>query len=348
MAVYLWILVHFIVAVCFLISGRSLYYVFYPLVLVISISVYLLKPISYDLAFYLAYFLNPEPFYEPLFYFISKLLSVFQNEYTSFVLIIILSILTYYLALRILKISFLKFLSILPLYINSMFFLLGSQNAIRQFLSTTILILVLSFLIKARLKLMYVRNLLLFFIIGILASLFHWSSLFFLLVVFVIFISLETIKIKIFHIRIVYLTNLMLGLIISYVIYYYYSEVVFVYLDTSIDWGEERTPNNIKAISILFYVYVTQYLLRKQNDYIIKYMLDFRKTYYFFTLPSAFVLGEGFSRMVFFLYAIDIFVISLIFSKRESLSLRERTAISISYIIYGISPNTLNILGTDL
>ncbi|MCX7738424.1 MAG: hypothetical protein N2Z80_03285, partial [Hydrogenothermaceae bacterium] len=123
-------------------------------------------------------------------------------------------------------------------------------------------------------------------------------------------------------------------------------ETYGIYIDSSIDWGEERTSNYFKAFVITTYLVLTTFLISKNflmsNTFLYEIYL-FRLNYAIFILPFSLLTGEGFARLLFFFYAIDIlYVMSLFLLKRKSI--RERIALSFSFLFYGISSNAINIL----
>lgn len=344
-AIVFWLLLHILIAFSLLIN-RNLYIFFIPIIILLEVSVYMLKPVSYDLFVYLDYFSNPHPYYEPLFYFTSLYLSFFNGGIYSQFILSCLVLLIYGVALRILGLSFLKIMFLLPLLPASIYFMLGSQNVIRQFISSSILILGLSIMVKA-----YFRtnnNFISLFILNfftIFATGFHRSGIFFGSILILIHM-MTTYKFTLQKMEITKYLLIFCGTTAAYFLIYLHGNDD-TYLTKELDWGSERTGNLTKVVIFTVYLIISRYLTKGIYDNVLNYISSFRFNFAYFIIPFSFLSGELFPRLLFFFYALDVLWIMLLF-KSNKLSSNARIFLFITFILYGFSPNVLNILGFAL
>lgn len=278
---------------------------------------------------------------------ISIFLSKYQSEYLTYMFFIVLSLLTYATSLRIHKIKTTYILLLLPIFLNSIFFLLGSQNALRQYLSSSILLLLASFLAK---KPSIMTALVLTVIISLIAFGFHNSAIFVgftLLLIYLVFrykITLGKLVLKRGFLVIGF------GLAAGLLLYILYLKTGFqsTYFE-SLDWGDFRMGNEIKLIFLFFYILIPKMissLLRikeVEHGYPNIYALYFFRTGYgLFISPFALLSNELFPRLLYFLYGIDILYISMLFAVYKTL--HGKLVIAVTIILYGIMTNALNIL----
>jgi hypothetical protein len=332
-----WILIHFIIGFLVLVS-RKIYLGFIGLSLLLYTIILIKKPVTYDLNFYLEYYSNPYPSYEPLLYKLVDLLTYFNNPNITHFVITVIGIFLYTFALRILGINLVQILFSLPLYIGGPFFILGTNNAVRQFLSAGVLIIALG-LLKRRERIFKLLGVSL----GISSSGFHYSGVLFLFVLLYIlsFLKIKLVFLKNFKWFFFLLFNFLLVFIFANTL----ADMFTTYFSKELDWGEERMGNFPKIVFLTVYLIVSNYLLRKQ---ILSETLHFIKTFRFyfflFILPFGAMSGEAFPRLMFFFYAIDSLFITLILWDKP-ITIRKKMVIAFAYMIYGVMTNVLNILG---
>ena len=265
MVVILWILNHIILSFLLLLN-KKLYFIILPAVLFMTVFVYFVKPITFDLVEYLAYFSNPHSAYEPLFVYISIILHEYDNAYLTYYVFICLSLIIFIISLKVLRINNLHVLLIIPILMNSLFFILGSQNALRQFLSSMILLLAISFLTRLHSKILAISVVI---FLSILASLFHNSGLLFgALILLLYFIHRYRIVFSKIALSKKALT-IILGFILALLLYQIYLKtgIGSVYFDKSIDWRDYRMGNLAKFIFLLFYLSIPKlvYIFKKHQ-----------------------------------------------------------------------------------
>lgn len=355
-AVILWFFVHIFISLS-LILGRKIYIYMSPIFTVILILVYILKPETYDLPYYLNYFKSPHPYHEPLFYYLSFILSNVMNGKLTLTIISIFVLILILFSLKFLRkgLYWLFTVSSVPLILSSIYFLLGSQNAIRQFISAVFLVFLFSILVSMKNKSEYKHGILVNFLRSILALFlglisvgFHLSGLLFLPIILVLS-YFSRYKIRMIF-RINSLLVMIVGAMFSLTLYSFMSDSI--YFSKEVDWGEERFGNFPKLILFNLYTSFGYLYIRKSfhkifynmnSDAVLTYVNNFRFYYMLFITPFAFISGEMYPRLLFFFYAIDILWILLIYTKSQ-LRLSHRIIISISIMMYGFLPNGINIL----
>ena len=332
-----WILIHFIIGFLVLVS-RKIYLGFVGLSLLLYTIILINKPITYDLNFYLEYYSNPHPFYEPLFYKLVDFLTYFNNPQISHFIINIIGICLYIFALRIFGLKFFQILFSLPLYIGSPFFILGANNAIRQFLSASILLVALGLLRKKE-RIFKIFSV----VLGILSSGFHHSGVLFFSVTLYI-LSFLKVKLKSFK-KFRWILFFLFNSLIVFIFANTFADKYTTYFSKEIDWGEERMSNFPKIVFLTVYIIVSNYLLKRQIlSETLHFIKIFRFYFFLFILPFGVISGEAFPRLMFFFYAIDSLFIALILWDKP-ITIRKKMVIVFAYMIYGVMTNVLNVLG---
>jgi len=334
-----WILIHFIISFLVLIN-RKIYLGFTGFSLFLYTIILINKPITYDLNYYLEYYSNPHPFYEPLFYKLVDLLTYFNDPQISHFIINIIGIFLYIFALRIFGLKPFQILFLLPLYIGSPFFILGANNAVRQFLSASVLLIALA-LLRRKERIFRIFSV----VLGILSSGFHhFGVLFFTIVLYIyVFLFLKT---KLYFLK---NSEWILFLIFNFLLVFIFAntlaDISTTYFSKALDWGEERMGNFPKIVFLTVYIIVSNYLLKRQIlSETLHFIKIFRFYFFLFILPFGVMFGEAFPRLMFFFYAIDSLFIALILWDKP-ITIRKRMVIVFAYMIYGVMTNILNILG---
>ena len=346
MVIILWFLVHFLIS-CVLLISQKMYTLFTPLFIIIYIVIYAEKPVTYDLTFYLNYFLEPFDSYEILFYYLTKILTIFNDANITHIVICLLAIFLFIYSLRALGLPLLMTFSALPIYLGSIYFVLGSQNVIRQFLSSSIIIFFLSYLIS---KLVWKRNfiaiILSSIVVGLMSSMIHFSGFFFSsLVTLLLLIWINVYKkreLRVLMFLLIFFSGVLSSLV---VVYFLQNSNMYIYVSREIDWGGERFSNLPKILFLSIYLFITHFLsirLYVLRNFKINILNNIRLLYAFYIIPFGIFTGEAFSRLMFFFYAIDtLFCCSLLYFS----SLKIRLLIAFIFLIYAVTPNVLNILG---
>jgi len=249
-----------------------------------------------------------------------------------------------------------SFLTCLVIILGSLFFMIGSQNALRQFLGTVFLLLSLSLTIRS----WYIPSLVLMTI----SALFHPWMIFFALITFPLFLliqskyELETtswvgITRKTWLLIFSFLTGCALVLFLKFglswvnnlqigkwgmVHTYFFSRLQqYIFMEYS---GLERIDPIIKCVLISIVIVLSE-IIAGQNKHWGR--LDFRTTrfsLYLFTLPFI-LLPEVFSRIIFVFFAIELLYICWAVCSEQ---LRYRLAGLTVFLAYGFAPNAMNIL----
>ena len=247
-----------------------------------------------------------------------------------------------------------RLLFTVPIILGSIFYMLGSQSAIRQFLMVSLILLALSFIRRKR----HVSS---FVIFVVAASIHNWALVFILLSVPIVLIleklnhSARSIS-RIFFQLSIATSALMVGCFVAICIELLLSPIgsgvahligefqlvsdlqIYVNLDYSTLLG--RTSAFLKLLLIGGIVIFSELLLGNQKlkeDFDIR---SFRIAIFSFLIPLV-IYPELFSRLLLFYFAADmLFVMSNIWASE----VRARLASAIIFLAYGIAPNAINVL----
>ena len=242
----------------------------------------------------------------------------------------------------------------IPVMMGSVFYMLGSQSAIRQFLTMSLIFLALSFIRRKR----HVSSIL---ILVVAASIHNWALVFALLSV-PLFLILEKLKhsarssSRIFFEICVGTSGFIAGCLVAICIELLLSPVgggvarligelqlvsdlrIYINLDYTHLLG--RTSAFFKLLLVGSIVIASELILGNQklkDDFDIR---SFRLAIFTFSIPLV-IYPELFSRFLFFYFAAEMFfVISSIWAAEA----RVRLASAVIFIAYGIAPNALNVL----
>lgn len=336
MLLYSWVIAHFLIFVSA--CRRQISSVLMGVSFAILLVVYGYKADTYDLPLYLTYFstLDEKLFghaVEPAFGIISNLLA---NAGAGAQLILFfwqaIIFICLFLSVKIISNKSNIFYSVI-LVASSLFFLMASQNALRQGVSLSLLFLGLAFFLR--------KNRFLALIFCVLSYFVHrYVLLFFGLSLFFIFISNNFIHKNIKYNKILLCSAALLS---GACLGVYTVLHGGVYGDVGIDWGDFRTSPAIKFIAILFLFLVTNYLLNKKAlNSMQQWLVDFRLFMLFVLMPLAFV-GEIFSRVAVFYFLIESVLMVTLFLNKE---VGNRLAGGVIVLAYGLAPNALNIIAT--
>lgn len=331
-----WVFVHLLLLAAALRSRGSL-----PVccaVFGLLLIVLIFKPATSDSPIYLEYFstLDPSIFHgsvELLFERVTAGLShVFMGS-SLFVHWAWMSILLSALAASVRLISAQSLVRTVPLLMAGLFFLLASQNAIRQGVSLAFLFLALCLVVTGRSYLWALAA-------GVISSLLHDSMILFLLLS-VIFILTESHVVA----RRVPLPDgwlvCVVGALSGLALYVYVALYGGVYGDTEVDWGVYRSSSMTKFVAILFLFVLTSYLMRgRERSAGEEFIASFRKYLLCVLFPLAFS-GEIFPRVAMFYLLVEsmLMVILLLATARPG-----RLAGGAIALAYGVAPNALNML----
>jgi len=241
-----------------------------------------------------------------------------------------------------------------PVIMGSVFYMLGSQSAIRQFLTMSLIFLALSFIRRKH----HVSSII---ILVVAASIHNWALAFALLSVPIVLI-LEKLKhssrssSRIFFELCVATSGLIAGCLVVICIELLLSPVgsgvarligdfelvsdlkIYVNLDYTHLLG--RTSAFFKLLVVGGIVIVSELILGNQKikeDFDIR---SFRLAIFTFSIPLV-IYPELFSRFLFFYFAAEMFFVISSFWAAEA---RVRLASAVIFIAYGIAPNAINVL----
>ncbi|MBD3799760.1 MAG: hypothetical protein IE883_07815, partial [Epsilonproteobacteria bacterium] len=212
MIAFYWSFIHFIFFIYFLFIKKNKYFNLFFLFLLFVI--YVFKDPTYDLVGYLGYFSDPYPLEDFLFYTITDFFVFFGDPLITLWFYFFINLFLIIFSVKINEkfgVNYnLVVLSVLVL--GSVFFVLGTQNAIRQQLALSFFLLYLSLSYGSVFSF---KNIFLIFLFTFIATGFHWSSYFYfsLYYLFVLFFPLKN--------KFIFLVYIGLGILIYYLILYY-------------------------------------------------------------------------------------------------------------------------------
>jgi hypothetical protein len=227
-----------------------------------------------------------------------------------------------------------------PIILGSLFFFVGSQNAIRQFLMLSLCMLAFSYLSKRR----YVFAVIIF--AGSI-SMHQWGWVFVGLSLVLLLIQ-KVIPVKSSGIPPLHLLRTdWLGLIIGTLMVIMIKVLgdigfyQFGYIISQADWQEQfRISSGAKAFALFFVLIVSEVIAGASRvDQVID-IRQMRRTAFFIIVPLA-VFPEIFARTYFFFFAIE--VIYIVWALTSN-TMRIRLSGALVFSVYAIAPNALNVL----
>ena len=211
----------------------------------------------------------------------------------------------------------------------SLFYLLTSQNALRQGVSISILFF--GFVIY------YIRQDIFVLILSVLTSYFlHKSGIIFALILIVFYCIHVSFKSNIKLAFFGFITGVLIYLMANI-----YLPEDSVYLN-DIDWGDERTGSFFKFISILFLFVVSNIFIgfgRLDERFEFIYRL---RVFVLFVLFPLSIAHEFFARIAYFYYMIDMVfsIVGYVYLDKK----RQKLGALLPIIAAGVAPNSINLL----
>lgn len=328
-----WVLTHFLLAIDSFCSKKNVN-IFLVSGLVIIGFVLFLKPNTYDLIAYLDFFNQPFP--TDIGFYNAVLLMNYFGFTENFTLLIFQSaILTALLFVLYVVIEDTKFSSNLFLVCCSLFFILATQNILRQGISVSFALLAYSFFIRksgwrsARYALMLIS-----------ISFHFWTII--LCGLFLIEFFLRFVKRRIYF-RSGFWAEFIIGSFLGFMALFFIStlNVSEVYIDSAYEWEGNRTSVLLRAIAYSTVFYAIHFIIHNlyiNNPYRCFYSL--RVLIFSFTLPLVFH-PEVFSRIQVFYIAVELIIFSTLY---YSCSVKKRVAFLVLLASYSFAPNAWNIL----
>jgi hypothetical protein len=228
----------------------------------------------------------------------------------------------------------------LPFVLGSVFFFVGSQNSIRQFLMLSALLVFISALSNKR----YLAAI----IFGVIALLFHQFGIFFIALALLIFFSQQIFSKNLIESRIAqYVAPILSGLLIGVagvfcikVAFAFNIQEVMQYAFHPDSAYSFRTSAGMKWIAIAGLLTMSELILGRCDVVHLGRYREWRLAAFAFVTPLV-IFPEFFSRMLFFYYAVEmIFVIFAVHSRSVRACLSGITV----FAAYIVAPNALNLL----
>lgn len=337
---FLWFIFHVLFAFILFFNKRLPYYlsilVFLPIALV-----YLKKNQSYDLIFYYDYFKAAWTFLEPGFSYLILILNktLFANSFLIHIAYQFLSMILIYIVARKLffeekfkKKNLYFFVPVTSISLYTLFYLLGSQNAVRQYLAFVISFIGLLYFINS-------KNIKAFLLFALSITFHQMSVLYFPLFFLIKFFKNQKL--------LIYILSFIGGLCIYVLLVTVLSD--YTYVKFYLTFQDEHFGGRsglIKVILLTLSIFVTTYIFRSCKEFEsknIQLLLKFRMTLFFYVLIFAIVgFYELWGRIIFVFYFIDLLMITNIAFKNTTQKYRFSCALII--ISYAIAPNAKNIL----
>ena len=339
---FLWFFFHVVFAFVLFFNKRLQFFfsiiVFFPIALI-----YLVKEPTYDLVFYYKYFENAWTYLEPGFRFLVLILNklLAANSFLIHIAFQFISmLLIFYTSKKLFfdenqkKKNFYLFIPVTVITFYTLFYLLGSQNNLRQFIAFIISFIGFLYLLNNQ----KIKSLLLF----ALSMTFHFASIFYFPLFFLI---------KIFKNQrlLIYCISFFGGILIYSIMVMYLSDHYGVqfYMTFQDQAGFEKDRSGlIKIILLSLIIFVTNFIFKSCKEFSsesIKLLLTFRMTLFSYILIFAMTgLYELWSRIIFAFYFIDLLLISYIAFIKTTQKYRFSCVLII--LSYAIAPNAKNIL----
>ena len=341
---FLWFVSHILFAFVLFFKKRLPFFlsvfVFLPIALI-----YLKKSPSYDLIFYYEYFNAAWEFLEPgfryLIFILNKILAA--NSFLIHIAYQFISIILIFIASKKLfhentskKANLYYFLPVTVISVYTLFYFLGSQNAVRQYFAFIISFIGFIYLLNNK-KLI---SLFLF----LLSFSFHMMVFLYLPLYFLI---------KWFKNQrlLIYLFSLLGGLSFYIILTTIMSDnsIVKVYINFHDNSQFQETRSGIlKVVLISLSIFVTTLIFKSCKEYQlenIKLLLKFRLALFFFVLTFAITgIYELWGRIIYVYYFADLLLISYVAFKNTTQKYRFSCVLLI--LSYAIAPNAKNILSS--
>jgi EpsG family len=291
-----------------------------------------LKPNTYDLIAYLDYFSEPFPT-DIGFYFLSSVLVSIGLAPVGILLLFQLLI-AFILYLVVVVAAPKKDLGLsLFLVFGSLFFILASQNILRQGLSVCLAMLAYVVLLKNN-KRFLTSSCLVFISLTI-----HIWTIILLLLMALEFLLNSFGKNSLKQLY-CFSFGLLLGLVSLFIVGKLGASEI--YLDANFSWEGNRTSSMAKLAIYAAIFFTTHYLVGNlfNLEGFLKRIYSMRILIFSFSLPLA-IYGEVFSRIQVFFYAFEALILIWLYFLNKS---RAKFALIFIAIAYAFAPNALNIL----
>ena len=304
---------------------------------------YFSKNVTVDLKYYYVQFSTGGAWFEPGWGYLSMVLSkIFSGNpylvhfaYQIFSLLLIFSLSKkFYSSLALKKTTYYFIVPAISLTIYTMFYFLGSQNVLRQFVASILCLYAFYYGQKNK----WISSFFIYFI----SIFFHLASA---IIIPIYFLMSLRVNQKIIKYVICFIGGtVLLGLIL--IILKDNPRVAFyIEIQDATEFKENRITY-FKFIVLSFSLFVTHFLFTRTPEFkfdIIKKFLEFRFAIYFLALPMVFFeLWTLWTRITVIIYFIEIFLMMLmIFSKTSQ---KYRFVCALLILSYGIAPNVRSIL----
>jgi hypothetical protein len=227
-----------------------------------------------------------------------------------------------------------------PIILGSVFFFVGSQNAIRQFLSLSVCILACSFLGRQRLLLAVFAATATIFI--------HQAGWAFVALGLVLLMLQNIAPVRINEIRPLTLLasdwiGLAIGLLILLTLVFLINNEIykFAYYSSLMDWRDNfRSSTTVKASALCVSIIVSECVAGKTRTTGAINIRQLRRAAFFIVMPLLF-FPEIFSRIYFFYLGFEAIYIVWALTRDAR---RVRLSGALIFGIYAIAPNALNVL----
>lgn len=297
--------------------------------------IYILKPYTYDLIWYLKYFDVPFP-NEILFYFPSLFLGSKLSWQPESILLfwqfLIFSVLYFSISVYVKNDK----IMISMIILSSLFFVLGSQNGLRQGASLSFIMLTVANL--------YSKKWVYACVAAITAVFLHNSGVGFLIisVLFLLqyhFYSFRNISNRPSPMFFSSLTGLLVGVSVMLLSKAYYADTIYV--DSDMFAEADRSSSALKMVAIAISFATSEYLLgglKLSKESI--FNRGFRAYLFFLLLPMS-LLPEAFARTTYVYYVVELVLICCLV--HEGFSRARLAGISLLFF-YGVAPNAIHIV----
>ena len=339
-----WFFLHFLISLTLIFNKRFTFYLSL-LFLALMSFLYISKNATVDLVVYYTQFAYEFAWFEPGWSYLSLALSkLFSGDpylvHLSYQFISLLLI--FFLAKKFFaeyalpKSNYYFLIPAISLTIYTMFYFLGSQNVLRQFLASILCLYAFYFGQNNRWFLAFA-----FYLISITV---HISSC--ILIPIYLILTLRTNQ-KI----ITYSLSFAVGALLILLMLKFFSEHPAVETYTTIQDAVEYKSRitYFKFIILSFSLFFTHFLFTKTSEFkfnIVKKFLEFRFAIYFFALPFAFFqFWDLWTRITLITYFIELMLLMLVVFLKASQKYRFTCALLV--MSYGIAPNVMEILKSD-
>lgn len=336
-----WFLLHFLLSLTFVFSKRYNYFISL-IFLTLMLFLYISKNVTVDLKHYYAQFTAAGVWWEPGWGYFSMVLSkIFSSNpylvhfaYQIFSLLLIFSLSKkFYSTLVLKKTNYYFLVPAISLTIYTVFYFLGSQNILRQFIASILCLYAFYFGQKNK----WFSSFLIYFI----SVFFHLSSAIIIPIYFLMSLRVNQKLIK-------YFLSFFAGLVMVILIFMIFRDhpqvAFYIEIQDHVDYKSRSTYFKFFALS--FSLFFTHFLFTRTPEFkfdVIKKFLEFRFAIYFLALPLVFFeLWTLWTRITVIIYFLELLLMLLmIYSKTSQ---RYRFVCALLILSYGIAPNVKNIL----